>query len=256
MPKSLAVIESPKPAQTNELKAISLKGEINANHRECLRAGNETIQHAVQAGELLLQVKSLVPHGQFEKWVKQYCDFSHDVAKGYMALQRQLSTFSKGERAHLLDTAGSVTSLKKLLKPKENSKSSPKRSPTSGFSTSAETAEKPDTDDPTPEPEIEAETEHEPEAEPEPDKCPNCAGVKWKEDEDGKFCSKCNHPYGEPAGDVDDKRIGDMRSKTIKTTEALLRAFDYLHHLKPKSAEHKEAVAGCKALLKTARAWK
>ena len=68
MPKVLA-IESSKPV-SNELKAISLKGEINANHRECLRAGNETIQHAVQAGELLLQVKSLVPHGQFEKWVK------------------------------------------------------------------------------------------------------------------------------------------------------------------------------------------
>lgn len=155
MPKVLAAIES--PVNANEIKAISLKGEINANHRECLRAGNETIHHAVSAGELLLQVKSLVPHGQFQKWVEQYCDFSHDVANGYMALQRQLSTFSKSERARILDNSGSVTSLKKLLKPKENDNQPPKRSPPSGFSTSEETAEKP----PAAEPEIKTEPESE-----------------------------------------------------------------------------------------------
>lgn len=254
MPK--AAVKPFQPAAANELKAVSLKGEINANHRECLRAGNETIQHAVAAGELLLKVKSLVPHGEFKKWVEQFCDFSYDVANGYMSLQRKLASLSKMERAPLLNTASSITSLQKLLKPKENSKSSPRSSPTSGFSTSAETAEKPAADEPESEPEIKAETEQEPEAEPEPDKCPNCCGTKWKEDEDGKFCAKCNHPYGEPAGDVDDKRIGDMRSKTIKTVEAAIRAFDDLHTLKPKSAEHKEAVAGCKVLLKLARAWK
>jgi len=251
MPKTTAAVKPFQPADANELKAVSLKGEINANHRECLRAGNETIQHAVAAGELLLQVKSLVPHGTFQKWVEQYCDFSHDVANGYMALHRQLAVFSKSERARILDTSGSVTSLKKLLKPKENGKSSPKRSPQTGFSTSAETAEKPDE----PEPETEAETEQEPEAEPEPEKCPNCCGTKWKEDEDGKFCAKCNHPYGEPVGDVDEQWIKDQRSKTIKTAEALLRAFDDLHTMLPKS-NHAEVAATCKGLIKTARGWK
>jgi hypothetical protein len=93
-------------------------------------------------------------------------------------------------------------------------------------------------------------------AEPDRGKCPNCAGTKWTEDEDGAYCSKCRHPHGEPVGDVDDKRIGDQRSKTIKTAEALLRAFDDLHTLMPKPSEHKDAIAGCKALLKTAREWK
>jgi hypothetical protein len=94
-------------------------------------------------------------------------------------------------------------------------------------------------------------------AEPEIDrgKCPNCAGVKWNEDDDGVYCAKCNHPYGEPVGDVDDKRIKDQRSKTIKTAEALLRAFDDLHTLLAKP-NHAETIATCKGLIKTARGWK
>jgi len=96
-----------------------------------------------------------------------------------------------------------------------------------------------------------------PTAEPEEDrgKCPNCAGSKWTEDEDGVFCSKCRHPHGEPVGDVDGKNIATQRSKTIKTAEALMRAFDDLNMLLPKPL-HKEAIAGCKGLLKIAKGWK
>lgn len=95
-------------------------------------------------------------------------------------------------------------------------------------------------------------------AEPEkPDygKCPNCAGTKWSEDEEGVSCAKCHHPHGEPAGDVDDKQVAIQRSKTIKTVEALMRAFDDLQVIKP-NGHHDAAIEGCKALLRIARAWK
>ena len=68
----------------NELKALSLKDEINANHRECLRAGNEAIRHAYEAGRLLREVKGLVNHGNFGGWVGQFCDFTDRAARGYM----------------------------------------------------------------------------------------------------------------------------------------------------------------------------
>ena len=119
-------------ADKNELTALGLKDEINANHRECLKAGNATIQYAIQAGGLLTKVKALVPHGEFQKWVDQFCDFSYDVAAGYMRLQKELGTFSKVERAQLLTDATSITSLKKLLKPRENATSAPKTPPPSG----------------------------------------------------------------------------------------------------------------------------
>jgi len=86
-------------------------------------------------------------------------------------------------------------------------------------------------------------------------KCPNCASVKWTKDDFGcVICAKCNHPHGEPRGDADEDRIGTQRSKTVKTAEALMRAFDDLNMLLAKP-EHTEAIASCKFLLKTAKSW-
>jgi hypothetical protein len=92
---------------------------------------------------------------------------------------------------------------------------------------------------------------------PKPDygKCPNCLGTKWTEDDDGVACAKCCHPYGEPAGDVDDDRLTTQRQKTIKTIEALMRAFDDLQAMSARK-EHAEAITGCKRLLSIAKGWK
>ena len=86
-------------------------------------------------------------------------------------------------------------------------------------------------------------------------KCPNCAGAKWDEDDDGWYCAKCRHPHGEPAGDVDDDRLKTQRQKTVKTAEALMRAFDDLQCMKARP-EHDKAIETCKGLLEIARAWK
>lgn len=86
-------------------------------------------------------------------------------------------------------------------------------------------------------------------------KCPNCAGTKWDSDDEGVSCAKCHHPHGEPAGDVDDDRVSTQRSKTVKTVEALMRAFDDLNTMLPKPA-HTGAIVSCKELLTTARGWK
>lgn len=86
-------------------------------------------------------------------------------------------------------------------------------------------------------------------------KCPNCLGTKWKDEGGRLFCTKCHQPHGEPAGDVDQDRIKTQRQKTVKTADALQRAFDDLHTLCPNEA-HGEAIKACKALLKTAKEWK
>ena len=85
-------------------------------------------------------------------------------------------------------------------------------------------------------------------------KCPNCLGTKWAEDDEGLWCAKCHHPHGEPAGDVDKDRIRIQRQKTVKTAEALMRAFDDLNYLKP-SSEHKPVIDVCRSLVKTAKEW-
>lgn len=83
------------------------------------------------------------------------------------------------------------------------------------------------------------------------EKCPNCLGTKWR---DGA-CVKCSQPEGEPAGEVDEDRIGIQRSKTRKTIEALMRAFDDLQMLSPNTL-HKGAIDQCKGLMADLEDWK
>ena len=92
-------------------------------------------------------------------------------------------------------------------------------------------------------------------ATPDYGKCPNCHGTKWTEGTDGVACAKCCHPYGEPAGDVDDDRLTTQRQKTVKTCEALMRAFDDLQCMKAMKV-HDEAITSCKRLLTVAKGWK
>jgi len=68
-------------------------------------------------------------------------------------------------------------------------------------------------------------------------------------------CSKCQHPHGEPAGDADEDRIKTQRQKTVKTVEALMRAFDDLQTMMARPY-HADAITACKVLLKIAKGWK
>jgi len=254
----------PAPVPANELalttKAISLKGEIEACHREVERSGRTAIDNAIRVGQLLTEVKAVLKASQsttFGKYVEQFLPFSERHARRYMELYTNLGKLPNRTRVSVLESADSIKSLGQMI------------------STAVKPDPKPDPPAPPAPPVVQGELvddQDEPDdldtAEPtdaeilgtaaEPidrGKCPNCAGTKWTEDEDGAFCRKCNHPWGEPTGGVDEQRIADQRSKTIKTAEALLRAFDDLNMLLPKP-EHGDAEKTCKRLVKVARAWK
>lgn len=53
----------------------------------------------------------------------------------------------------------------------------------------------------------------------------------------------------------DTGKVATQRSKTVKTVEALMRAFDDLNGMVPKQY-HKATIESCKRLLQTARDWK
>jgi hypothetical protein len=55
--------------------------------------------------------------------------------------------------------------------------------------------------------------------------------------------------------ETEPKSFKIQRSKTIKTVEALMRAFDDLHGMQSDRMQHAEAIASCKVLLKTAKDW-
>jgi len=62
----------------------ALAAQINAAHAKAeftLRAG---LAHAKRAGELLVEAKAQLPHGQWLPWLKESCQFSERTAQAYM----------------------------------------------------------------------------------------------------------------------------------------------------------------------------
>ena len=194
--------------------------------------------HALETGQELLAAKQSIPHGRWEDECKRLFDGSARTARFYMQFAKHMGALPKTAHHAVLMLEGTLDgaakAAKKATKPKP-----PKHQP--------------DPDKPI---NVESEPVAAPET-PEPDygKSPNCAGTKWDEDVDGVSCTTCRHPHGEPAGDVDEDRIKTQRQKTVKTAEALMRAFDDLQTMRAR-AEYSEAIKTCKGLIKTAKGWK
>ena len=64
--------------------ALAQAHAINAEHAQAEAAFREGLIHAVRAGELLLQAKSHLAHGEWLRWLNTNVGFSVRTARAYM----------------------------------------------------------------------------------------------------------------------------------------------------------------------------
>lgn len=76
---------SDMPAQAGSNSLPDLAARIKAEHE----ATESSVQHAIRAGELLLEAKVLVKHGEWLPWLKQHCSISERTAQLYMRCAKQ-----------------------------------------------------------------------------------------------------------------------------------------------------------------------
>jgi hypothetical protein len=89
-------------AMTTELIDPSrIAAEIKSHHQACLGAGNDALQHAKEAGDLLADLKrrKVVPHGQWSEWVQQACGFSVRSAQRYMQIAENWPKIQEAAKA-------------------------------------------------------------------------------------------------------------------------------------------------------------
>src|SRR6185312_10936826 len=79
--------------QTTDADAIAEPAErINEQHRLAISHRDFAIQHAAEAGRILLQVKQRLGHGEFMPWIETNCDFAQSTASRYIRAAQQIST--------------------------------------------------------------------------------------------------------------------------------------------------------------------
>ena len=80
-----------------------LASQINAEHEACHAAMRESVEHAVRAGELLIEAKAGVPHGEWAGWIDARCEFSDRTARAYMQIAHKFRELDDTKRQHAAD---------------------------------------------------------------------------------------------------------------------------------------------------------
>jgi ParB family chromosome partitioning protein len=65
-----------------------LAARINAEHEQAKGAAINAVAHGIAAGELLLEAKAKVEHGQWLPWIESNCAFSQRTAQAYARLAK------------------------------------------------------------------------------------------------------------------------------------------------------------------------
>jgi len=64
----------------------TLPAKINAEHEAAFGSAREALEHARRAGELLLEAKAALKHGEWLPWIESNCKFGERTARNYMQL--------------------------------------------------------------------------------------------------------------------------------------------------------------------------
>lgn len=86
--KVVAVAHNNKPSSQAKPKSqlANLAQRIQAEHQAVIAAVRSTAEHAMAAGDLLIEAKAKVNHGGWQLWLKEHCAFSERTAQLYMRL--------------------------------------------------------------------------------------------------------------------------------------------------------------------------
>ena len=90
-----------------------LAKRINEEHRRCEGAVNAALEHAMNAGDLLLEAKASAPHGSWQGWLADHFDGSVRTAQAYMrvAARRDEVEATKAQSSAPLSLDGALRAL-------------------------------------------------------------------------------------------------------------------------------------------------
>lgn len=74
---------------------MNLARKIEAEHKDATKAARDALKHAYRCGQLLIEAKQEIKHGEFLGWVGLHCHVGERQARRYMTLARGWEHISK-----------------------------------------------------------------------------------------------------------------------------------------------------------------
>jgi hypothetical protein len=103
-------------------KAMSITGlaaEIRAEHEAVEAAAISAVEHAIRCGELLIEAKAQVRHGNWLPWLSENFDFTRQTATAYMRL------YANRDQLQMEGPPSISAALKQIAAPREDRKEVP-----------------------------------------------------------------------------------------------------------------------------------
>jgi hypothetical protein len=88
-------------AASNSLTDLAVR--IKAEHTAAAASLKDSVRHAIAAGELLIEAKALVPHGQWLPWLADHVSISERTAQLYMRVAKNRAEVEKRVRNGVAD---------------------------------------------------------------------------------------------------------------------------------------------------------
>jgi hypothetical protein len=88
---------------THSNSLVDLAARIKAGHASVDSALKESVAHAIKAGELLVEAKALLRHGQWLPWLTANCSLSERSAQLYMRIAKNCEQIEMQIRSGVAD---------------------------------------------------------------------------------------------------------------------------------------------------------
>ncbi len=126
----------------NQPKLEALSSKVNGIHQEILASARATVMRAVEAGKWLVDMKELLPHGHFEKYIDEHTNLGGRTARRYMLLNEKWPLIEKelGPDAYVSTIDGCL----KIVQPPAPPKPAPKVAKLADIPPSEEPKDEPD----------------------------------------------------------------------------------------------------------------
>jgi hypothetical protein len=95
------------PASTTDISQSNsladLAARIRIEHEAYAASVKRGLEHARRAGEMLIEAKRQVPHGQWLPWLADHCEVSERSAQAYMQVARSLADLDDSKAQRVAD---------------------------------------------------------------------------------------------------------------------------------------------------------
>ncbi len=102
-----------------------LAREINTEHSHVETHKHTTIQHAIRCGELLLEMKQRVGHGNWLAWVEEHFEASERTARNYMEIAKSAAVADLSDDTTMRSALRALASRSQSKAPKLEPKDPP-----------------------------------------------------------------------------------------------------------------------------------